>query len=289
VGSRYDHELGTAAGAAFVFHREGTNWVQAQKLLASDGMAGDHFGWSFITIEGSRIIVGAPDADSTGVNAGAAYVFELVDGVWTETGKLVGSDSIAGDRLGQVVDISGDWALVGARGADDQGADSGEAYLFESVDGQWFERTKYLAPDGAAGDRFGVVALDGKRVAIAASGDDNTAGEDAGAAYVTPLPASARFTSSRRFGIAPKTIGFSDQSIGNVTSWLWDFGDGFVSTVQNPVYTYNAPGTYTVTLTATGPCGPSIMTRVDYVRVPARPLLPWLGGPPRIAPPVDHF
>ena len=48
-------------------------------------------------------------------------------------------------------------------------------------------------------------------------------------------------------GIAPLSIQFTDTTGGNVTSWLWDFGDGYTDTTQNPVHTYVAAGTYLVT------------------------------------------
>lgn len=44
------------------------------------------------------------------------------------------------------------------------------------------------------------------------------------------------------------TINFTDQSSNSPTSWMWNFGDGNTSTLQNPVHTYSAPGTYTVSL-----------------------------------------
>ena len=49
------------------------------------------------------------------------------------------------------------------------------------------------------------------------------------------------------------TATFTDTSTddGTITSWSWDFGDGSSSTDQNPVHTYAAAGTYSVTLTAT--------------------------------------
>ncbi len=49
----------------------------------------------------------------------------------------------------------------------------------------------------------------------------------------------------------------TDMSTGLVTGWLWDFGDATTSTLQNPVHTYSLPGTYTVCLTASSPCGTS--------------------------------
>lgn len=51
------------------------------------------------------------------------------------------------------------------------------------------------------------------------------------------------------------TVSFSDQSTENPTSWLWDFGDGSTSTLQNPTHIYTASGTYSVTLVATNSLG----------------------------------
>ncbi len=62
---------------------------------------------------------------------------------------------------------------------------------------------------------------------------------------------SASFLANVNTGAAPLTVHFTDKSGGSPTGWQWDFGDGSYSTLQNPVYTYNTPGTYTVTLTAT--------------------------------------
>lgn len=59
---------------------------------------------------------------------------------------------------------------------------------------------------------------------------------------------TAEFTWSQRSG--ELTIDFTDTSSGSPTSWSWDFGDGATSTAQNPVHTYAAAGTYSVTLNA---------------------------------------
>jgi len=56
-------------------------------------------------------------------------------------------------------------------------------------------------------------------------------------------------------GIAPFTVQFTDTTSGAPTSWLWVFGDGFTSTLQNPLHTYTNDGTYIVTLHATTPNG----------------------------------
>ena len=68
----------------------------------------------------------------------------------------------------------------------------------------------------------------------------------------TPEPLAAAFTFDKigsKFVIAPITVHFTDLSTGNPETYLWDFGDGEVSVVQNPQHTYRRAGTYTVSLT----------------------------------------
>lgn len=62
-------------------------------------------------------------------------------------------------------------------------------------------------------------------------------------------PVSA-FSFSHTTPYTGQSIQFSDLSIGNPTSWIWDFADGATSALQNPTHTYNTAGTYTVKLTA---------------------------------------
>ena len=92
-----------------------------------------------------------------------------------------------------------------------------------------------------------------------------------------PAP-EADFTADPTSGRNPLTVNFSDQSTGNVTSRSWSFGDGDTSTEQNPSHTYSKPGTYTVSLTVSGPGGSDTETKPDYITVevtgiPAIPLL----------------
>jgi PKD repeat protein len=78
----------------------------------------------------------------------------------------------------------------------------------------------------------------------------------------------AGFTASPITGVRPLLVNFTDESTGNITSWSWDFGDGLgTSTVQNTTYTYTNAGTYTVSLTVTGPYGTDAETKTDYIVV----------------------
>ena len=106
-----------------------------------------------------------------------------VAGTQTQT-KLVAADADAGDLFGLVA-LDGDRALIGA-GSDDCSAGilCGAAYVFEEEDDAWVQVHNLVAADAAAFDGFGLVALDGDRALIGATGDDCSAGIRCGAAYI---------------------------------------------------------------------------------------------------------
>jgi hypothetical protein len=108
--------------------------TQTAKLTASDGAAGDWFGWS-VALSGDTVVVGAL-FDDIGINTdqGSAYVFVKPGGGWadmTQTARLTASDGAVGDAFGWSIALSGTTIVVGAY-TDDIGAnaDQGSAYVF---------------------------------------------------------------------------------------------------------------------------------------------------------------
>ncbi len=84
--------------------------------------------------------------------------------------------------------------------------------------------------------------------------------------------ASADFTGNTLFGCGPLSVDFTDNSSVNgpatIIGWDWDFGDGGTSTEQDPSYTYQNPGVYTVQLTVTLSSGcTNTKNRTSYVQV----------------------
>jgi hypothetical protein len=110
--------------------------------------AGDSFGKSF-EFDGTSLLVGAPGADDGALNAGAAYLFEEVGGVWVETQKFLPVDPIVDGAFGDAVDLDGDRAAFGAPGAD-------AAYVFERTSSGWIESSKLEGPSTFGA---GVIAL----------------------------------------------------------------------------------------------------------------------------------
>lgn len=80
-------------------------------------------------------------------------------------------------------------------------------------------------------------------------------------------PYTADFSAAPTFGIAPLTVVFTNTSLGDYTTSLWDFGDGGTSTANHPTHNYTAPGVYTVILTVSGPGGTDTHTRINYITV----------------------
>jgi hypothetical protein len=152
---------------------------ELQKLLAGDVAEGDFFGFA-VAVEGNTALVGAEFDDDNGEDAGAVYVFTRAGGVWTEQQKLTPKDGSAGDFFGFSVAMHGSIAVIGAWGDDDNGSNSGSAYVFRRTAGEWTERQKLTAGDGEAFDQFGqAVDVSGPAVAIGAIGTDGD-----GAVYV---------------------------------------------------------------------------------------------------------
>jgi PKD repeat protein len=79
----------------------------------------------------------------------------------------------------------------------------------------------------------------------------------------------AKFKVTPNGGYAPLEVQFTDQSTGNVTAWEWDFNDDGVvdSTEQNPLFTYENVGNYTISLYVSGRDGNSTEVKADYIKV----------------------
>ncbi|MBL7726202.1 MAG: PKD domain-containing protein, partial [Dinghuibacter sp.] len=89
---------------------------------------------------------------------------------------------------------------------------------------------------------------------------------------------TAQFTSNITSGCAPIIVQFTDQSTNGPTGWLWDFGNGVTSTLQNPVATYFNPGTYTVTLTASNASGSNTTVQTGYITVHDKPTVAFVAN-----------
>jgi len=180
IGSRFnDNENGFAAGSAYVF--DVTTGQQLFKLIPDDGLSRENFGMS-VAVSGNIAVVGTQFGHDNGIQTGAAYVFDLTSGL--QVFKLLPQDrtSGGGGLFGRSVALNGNISVIGAVGDDDNGPESGSAYVFDVTTGQ--QNFKLHAADGEGYDSFGEsVAISGNQAVIGATGDsDNSI--SSGSAYV---------------------------------------------------------------------------------------------------------
>jgi len=172
------------------------NWssISEQTVRASNAGTLDQFG-RCVAISGNYAIVGAWQEDgtnnNTGIDSGAAYIFELSGGVWNQKQMLIASNFGAGDTFGSSVAISGNYAIVGAQyedGSSNNIANCGAAYIFELSGGVW-NQTAVLRASNIGGNviTFGnAVAISGNYAIVGATYEDGSSNNivNCGAVYI---------------------------------------------------------------------------------------------------------
>ena len=120
---------GDIGGSVYVYNYSINSWSQTAKITATDGASSDSFGTSVnLNSDATTIAIGASNDDSKG----SAYVFNYSGGVWSQTQKVTAGDGAASDSFGSTLAFSldGKTLAVGAYRDDDNGSNSGSAYIF---------------------------------------------------------------------------------------------------------------------------------------------------------------
>lgn len=185
-GAHLDDDNGQSAGAAYVFERDGSGaWLQAQKLLASDGDTNDYWGYD-VAISGATVACGAwRDIDVVGVN-GSVTIFERqIGGTYLETAKLDAQDDKS-IRFGQALDLDGDTLVVGAFLSNPLPLfESGLLHRFRRTGASTWTQTGTIRPfDPKSDDMLGLgVAIEGHWI-VAGQKDDDAGATDSGSVFV---------------------------------------------------------------------------------------------------------
>lgn len=182
VGASCDDEQANDAGAAFVYRFEGSAWILEQKLFAP--VTGRGFGRS-VDVDGDRLLVG---------DFAAAWAFAWNGSSWVDDGSLVGADVDASqnENYADVLALSGDRAIVGARFHSHGSSFRGGAWIFVRTPTGWVEEIHVLPDPASTNAQFGhQVAIDGALALVS---------ENAGAAYLYSLDASGWTLADRPYG-----------------------------------------------------------------------------------------
>ncbi len=207
------------SGAVYVFTRMGSDWTQQAYVKASNAEASDWFGYS-VALAGDTLAVGAlfEASAATGINgnqtsnsapaSGAAYVFTLTNGVWSQQAYVKASNPGGFDLFGSSIALTGNTLAVGAfeetsadgNQTNNSAPESGAAYVFTRTGNVWSQQAYVKASNPGSFDLFGSsIALTENTLAVGAFGEasvatgvnghqGNNSAPDSGAAYVFSLP-----------------------------------------------------------------------------------------------------
>jgi hypothetical protein len=189
IGAPGNDVSGHTAGSAYIFEFDGQQWLERQKLTASDAAHGDHFG-HHVALSGNIAVIGTYGDDDTEpndlyCNSGSVYVFSFNGTNWIEQAKLKLPDGRCRNQFGWAVDVSDDTVVVGAPdGHWGTTNGPGHAYVFGFDGSAWMLKAMLVSSDTVYGDHFGCsVAVDGPTVLVGADWDDEK-GTESGSAYV---------------------------------------------------------------------------------------------------------
>jgi len=206
-------------GSAYIFVRNGDEWLQAVKLTADDGEERDRFGCS-VSIDGDYAIVGTEDrgayifvrngdecsqqakltsdersfGSSVSIDgnyaivgaAGCACIFVRSGDEWSQQATLTGEDAGVSGEFGCSVSIDGGYAIIGARTDDiDDINDTGSASIFVRNGNSWSHQAILTADDGTLQDYFGKsVSISGNYALVGAYRNDDDEILYTGSAYI---------------------------------------------------------------------------------------------------------
>ena len=172
-----------SSGAAYVFVKSGTTWVQQAYLKASNPGSDNFFGAS-VSIDADTIVIGAwgEGSSATGVNgnqndnslpvSGAAYVFVRSGTTWSQQAYLKASNTAAGDGFGTAAAVSGDTVAIGTGYTSADGA----VYIFQRSGATWSQQALLTASNAGSGYKFGsALALSGDALAVGSYGEASSA------------------------------------------------------------------------------------------------------------------
>ena len=260
AGAPTNNDAGPAAGHARVFFWNGTAWTQVGADIDGDA-TNDQSGWSVsLSANGARLAVGSPNHDVSSMNSvGQVKVYDWSGTAWVQAGNDIEGIDVE-DQFGKAVSLSADGTRlgIGASQGDDPSLEPGYAQVYIWNGSAWLQASNTLIGEGDR-DLFGfAVALSGDGNRFAVGGYQNDGAADRAGHVRAFEDICDRPQTNYTYSDDNLEVDFTDMStssVGPITAWLWDFGDGNTSSLQNPSHAYPVKGTYLACLIVTNICG----------------------------------
>lgn len=169
VGATGDSECGSNAGSAWVYRRDGASWRVVQRLDPSVCEEGAFFGKA-VTLDGKRIAVSAFRTFIGRAVSNHVYVFELDNGVWSQTARIASPDRDASGPFASAIDLDGDRLLITSAGDASGSGANGKGFVFRESNNAWSLESTLESPLPLRSGTLGTsAALDGRWAVISGS------------------------------------------------------------------------------------------------------------------------
>ncbi len=166
-----------SAGAAYIYVRSGSKWINEVKLVSHPLRANSRFGAS-VAISGDTVVIGDHMASEAQI-----FVFDGSEWIYETT---LSASTPTDSEFGSSVSIDGDTVLIGASGYDLNGVNSvGRVYAYQRTGTNWLLQSVLSPNNPEAGGRFGeAVDLDGDLAVVGALTNGGPFDVDSGSAYI---------------------------------------------------------------------------------------------------------
>lgn len=254
IGAHLDDRNGFSnVGSAYVYVRNGDQWVFQAKLAPTASLGSNHWFGYAVAIDGDTAVIGAPeDMFSSTSGVGTAQVFTRAGTVWSQRAVLFASDAAVRDRFGSAVavDQSTGTIVIGSQRDDNgQGTDAGAVYVYTGSGAAWTQQAKLIGATVTASSWYGyAVDIDDDTILVGAR-RAVVGGNSTGAAYVH-VRSGANWSEQARLsapgGALNDSFGWSCALSGNTAivgapqddyGALTDAGSAFVFTRSAAVWT----------------------------------------------------
>jgi len=169
IGAPEDNGIQSLSGAAYLFEKIGSDWVQKEKIVGYDALQLYEFGNS-VAISGNYLFIGAPQATDFGSNSGAVYLYEVKNDSVKFVEKLRSSTVSSEYRFGDGISADSNSVAISAPGSIFAQDYSGSVYIYELKGNQWTEKSRILPYDPSAYVFGSSVELKGDSLLIGAIG-----------------------------------------------------------------------------------------------------------------------
>ena len=224
------------------FYRfQDNTWFNGIERTGSNGQIGDQFG-SSVSIDGNYSVIGAYLDDVNGTTSGSIYTFEkLASNNYIEQNQLIPLDGADDDLFGISTAISGDYLISGSPNDDDNGFNSGAAYILIRFGDNWGQQAKLKPSVGAQLEQFGLsVDIDGDYAIVGSPSNSS----NSGSAYIFVRNGSSW---SEQDKLTPAGGNAGDQfgtsvSIEGDYAVVGSVGDDSIATQSGAVFVFKRSG-----------------------------------------------